>query len=115
MVFAHLKNIIDIIGNKKIVFITHLNINNIHNRVIIKESIEYATRHFNSNNNIYMIDPITVINKKNLLEDELHFNIEGINEYKNYLKKIRDLIHEYTEKPIVICLSGRALRNNLKI
>jgi hypothetical protein len=83
---SDLKNIIDIIGNKKIVFITHLNINNIQNRVIIKESIEYVTRDFNSNNNIYMIDPMTVINKENLLEDELHFNIEGINEYINYLK-----------------------------
>jgi hypothetical protein len=82
-----LKNIIDIIGNKKIVFITHLNINNITNRLIIKESIEFVTLHFNINNNIYMIDPITIINKKNVLEDELHFNIEGINEYKNFLIK----------------------------
>ena len=49
---SDLKNIIDIIGNKKIVFITHLNIHNIQNRIIIKESIEYVTLHFNSNNNI---------------------------------------------------------------
>ena len=83
---SDLKNIIDIIGNKKIVFITHLNINNITNRSIIKESIEFVTLHCN-NNNIYMIDPITIIHKKNLLEDELHFNIEGINEYKNFLTK----------------------------
>ena len=84
---SDLKNIIDIIGNKKIVFITHLNIHNIQNRIIIKESIEYVTLHFNSNNNIYMIDPISIINKQNLLEDELHFNVKGIDEYKDYLLK----------------------------
>ena len=34
-----------------------------------------------------MIDPISIINKQNLLEDELHFNVKGIDEYKDYLLK----------------------------
>lgn len=95
-----LKIIVDMLGKKNVVFITHINIDNIKNRIIIKEAIEHVVLNYNSNNNLFMIDPIVKLGKEMLLDDKLHFNIKGINKYKdilvNYIKLNNNTIPSVT-------------------
>lgn len=85
-----LEKIIELLGSKKIVFVSHFNISGIKNRLIIKKSLEFVCKKYD----IPLILPyehLNIAKNKYLLQNDLlHYSLDGIEKIKIEFEKYMD-------------------------